>query len=248
MPKLAPGWEKHDNPSGDIEVAWSYEHGKHSKRDATIVRVYEPILDEHGYEVDVERLATRNPEAASGEIDTTDSEEILPGSAEASKTKAVEAARNWIKDNPKGLEAEMSDSQIRRRINDKVMELAAGDAATAWSYIGDGQKDKLHDKGYKELAQVASFRDKVAINGQPVHLSDYNPTDLYQSDEWEATGHGGKVPSAEAEVQLDNLVGMPEKIGVDQERFWSIVDDMYGEDAKNAYISVSGETTLYGRK
>lgn len=158
------------------------------------------------------------------------------------KDSAREIAVEWMQG-----QNGVGDETIRQTIRDKVDRLANGQQARTWSTIGDQQRQELKQKGYEDLVQVAEFGDQVAINGDPEDLSEYDSYELYRSEEYEPTGHGGRVPSTEAEVQLDNLVGTAEELGVEKERFWNIVEELYG-NKDLAYLSVSGRTKIYGKK
>lgn len=158
------------------------------------------------------------------------------------KDSAREIAVEWMQG-----QNGVGDETIRQSIRDKVDEMANMHGAMAWSSIGDETRQSLKEEGYDELVQVAEFGDQVAINGDPEEHSGYDADQLYSSDEWTPTGHGGSVPTAESEVQLDNLVGMADELGVEKERFWNIVEELYG-NKDIAYPTVSGRTTLYGKK
>jgi hypothetical protein len=128
-----------------------------------------------------------------------------------------------------------------------VQQMGNTDAAMTWSTPGDqdiadiAQEYQLDpDTVRKELRIVADFGDAVAVNGDP--NGDPNVDGLV-----ELQGVGGRIPTTESEVDVDNAIShTADQTGLSPDDVYALVKESYGGDIGGQhYVSVSGEAHYY---
>jgi hypothetical protein len=100
-------------------------------------------------------------------------------------------------------------ADIRSAVEVKVQEMADQSSAQAWSTLGDQVKVDLAEAGFdaESAVAVAEFGDAVAVNGdlEPEKtLADVEGE--LESEGYERTDFGGRIPTDEAEVSAEHVV------------------------------------------
>lgn len=100
-------------------------------------------------------------------------------------------------------------ADIRTALEETVQRMADQSSAQAWSTLGDQIKDDLAEAGFdaESAVAVAEFGDAVAVNGdlEPEKTLAGVEGEL-ESEGYERTDFGGRIPTDEAEVSAEHAV------------------------------------------
>jgi hypothetical protein len=128
-----------------------------------------------------------------------------------------------------------------------VTQTANQNAAMAWSTPGDDDIQQISqqyglqpDQVRKDLRIVADFGDALAVNGDP--NGDPNMDGYTELD-----GFGGRIPTTEEEVDVDNAIQhTADRTNLSPDDVYALVKESYGGDLGGQhYVSVSGEAHYY---
>ena len=128
-----------------------------------------------------------------------------------------------------------------------VQQTANADAAMAWSTPGDqdirdvaAQYGLAPEEVQASLRIVADFGDALAVNGDP--NADPNVEGYTELPEF-----GGRIPSQEQEVDVDNAIQhTADRTNLTEEDVYALVKESYGDDLGGQhYVSVTGEAHYY---
>lgn len=97
---------------------------------------------------------------------------------------------------------------IRSKIEEVVERMADQNEAMAWSTPGDAMASDVEDEGFdpETIVSIAEFGDAVAVNGDITEETIHAVEGKLESEGYEQTKYGGRIPSSESEVSAEHVV------------------------------------------